>query len=125
MNHKMYITDEERRKCRRVADAFAELENEDLDIVVADAGRYGFVRLLYYDESYGFDKAVCYTDSTALFNALWNDWLNGQLFQIALENPPLMDLDYEDIFKTLPEEKQNMLMSRRHYFAQKSGITNA
>lgn len=125
MNHKMYITDEERRKCRRVADAFADLENEDLDIVVADAGRYGFVRLLYYDESYGFDKAVCYTDSTALFNALWKDWLNGQLFQIALENPPLMDLDYEDIFKTLPEEKQNKLMSRRHYFAQKSGITNA
>ncbi|MDE7416019.1 MAG: hypothetical protein K2N44_06875 [Lachnospiraceae bacterium] len=125
MNHKMYITDEERRKCRKVADAFAELENEDIDIVVADAGKYGYVRLLYYGESYGFDKAVCYTDSTALFNALWNDWLNGQLFQIALENPPLMDLDYEDIFKTLPKEKQNKLMSKRDYFAQKSGITNA
>ena len=124
MNDKRYITDEEHMKCRKVADAFAELENKDLDIAVADAGRYGFARLLYYDEAYGFDKAVCYTDSTALFNDLWKDWLNGQLFQIALENPPLMDLDYEEIFKTLPEEKQKELMSKRHYFAQKSGITN-
>lgn len=125
MKNKRYITDEEHRKCRKVADAFADLENEDLDIVVADAGRYGFVRLLYYDECDGFDRAVCYTDSTALFNDLWKDWLNGQLFQIALENPPLMDLDYEDIFRSLPKEKQEELMSRRHYYAQKSGITNA
>lgn len=125
MKQKIYITDEERKKCRKVADAFAELENEDIDIVVADAGRYGFVRLLYYDEAYGFDKAVCYTESTVLFDALWKDWLNGQLFQIALENRPLMDLEYEDIFRSLPKTKQEELMSKRHYFAQRSGISNA
>lgn len=125
MKQKIYITDEERKKCRKVADAFAELENEDIDIVVADAGRYGFVRLLYYDEAYGFDKAVCYTESTALFDALWKDWLNGQLFQIALENRPLMDLEYEDIFRSLPKAKQEELMNKRHYFAQRSGISNA
>lgn len=120
----MYITDEEREKCRRVADAFAELENEDLDIIVTDAYKYGFVRLSYYDECYGFGKAVCYTDSTALFHALWQDWLNAQLFKIALDDMPLMDLDYADIFKALPEEKQDELMRRRQYFAQKSGITD-
>lgn len=125
MERKMFITEEEREKCRRVVDAFGEIDNEDLDIVVADAGRYGYVRLLYYDEAYGFDRAVCYTDSTALFNDLWTDWLNGQLFQIALKNPPLMDLEYEDIFRTLSEEQQRELMDRRHYFAQKSGIFNA
>lgn len=125
MNQTMYITDQEQEKCRRVADAFAELENEDLDIIVADAGRYGFVRLLHYDEFTGFDKVVCYTDSAALFNDLWQDWLNAQLFKIALEDIPLMDLDYEDIFKALPEEKQKELMCKRHYFKQKSGITNA
>lgn len=125
MKRNMYITDEEREKCRKVADAFAELEKEDMDIIVADAGRYGFVRLLYYDELYGFGKAVCYTDSTMLFNDLWEDWLNEQLFKIALKNPPLMDLEYEDIFTALPEEKQKELMGRRYYFAQKSGIVNA
>lgn len=122
MMFKKFITDEERKKCRKVADTFADIENEDIDIMVADAGRFGFVRLMYYDEAYGFDKAVCYTDSTALFNDLWKDWLNGQLFQIALQNPPLMDLEYEDIFRTLPEEKQKELMDKRSYFAQRSGI---
>ena len=117
MKQKVYISDEERQKCRTVADAFAELKNEEIDIVVADAGRYGFVRLLYYDESLGFDKIVCYTNSVALFNE--------QLFQIALKNPPLMDLEYEDIFKALPEEKQKDLMRKHHYFAQRSGITDA
>lgn len=125
MNRKTYITDEERKKCRKVADAFAELNNEDIDVVVADAGKFGFVRLLYYDDFCGFGKAVCYTDSAELFGALWKDWLNEQLFQIALEEPPLMNLDYEDIFKTLPAEKQKQLMDRRQYFLEKSGITNA
>lgn len=46
MEKKQYITGEEREKCRKVADAFAELE--DADVVVVDAGRYGFVKLQYY-----------------------------------------------------------------------------
>ena len=37
MDKKTYITEEEHRKCRKVADAFAELE--DVDVVVVDAGR--------------------------------------------------------------------------------------
>ena len=124
MKYVKYITDEEHEKCCKVADAFAEFENEEIDILVADAGKYGFVRLVYYNPHYGFDKIFCYTDSAALFNDLWEDWLNEQLFQIALKYHPLMDLDYEDIFKALPIEKQMELMSKRHYFAVKSGIVS-
>lgn len=123
MKHIVYISEKERENCRKVKEAFAELENEDIDIMVADAGRYGYVRLMYYNEIYGFDEAVCYTNSTALFNDLWTDWLNAQLFKIALEDEPLMDLDYEDIFKALPDEKQQELMRRRQEFAEQSGIT--
>lgn len=41
MNKKQtYITDEEKEKCQKVVDAFAELfENEDLAVV--NAGKYG------------------------------------------------------------------------------------
>ena len=46
MKHMVYISDEEREKCRKVKEAFAELEDEDIDIMVADAGRYGYVRLM-------------------------------------------------------------------------------
>ena len=37
------ITEEERAVCRRVADAFAEMYS--LDLMVLDAGQYGFVKL--------------------------------------------------------------------------------
>ena len=40
----IYITDSEREKCRKVADAFAELYEIE-NILVVDAGRYGFVKL--------------------------------------------------------------------------------
>ena len=124
MENKTYITTQEREKCRRVADAFAELKREDVDIIVADIGRYGFVILSYYDEAYGFGRANCYTDSAALFNDLWQAWLNEQLFQIAVEIPSLMNLNYKDIFQALPAEKQQELTDKRHDFAQKSGIMN-
>ena len=39
-----YITEEQRARCRTVADAFAELYDLT-DVVVGDAGRFGFVRL--------------------------------------------------------------------------------
>lgn len=40
----VYITDEERKKCQNVAEAFRELY-ELTDVVVVDAGKYGFVKL--------------------------------------------------------------------------------
>ena len=45
----IYITEEEREKRRRVIDAFVELnEIEDEDILMVDAGSYGFVKLQCY-----------------------------------------------------------------------------
>ena len=45
MEKQVYITEEERAKCQKVTDAFAELYEME-KIVVLDAGRYGFVELL-------------------------------------------------------------------------------
>ena len=70
MEKKIYITDEERAKCQKVADAFAELY-EMADIVVLDVGRYGFVMLKYYTPPHGFEEDATFTDSKALFEALW------------------------------------------------------
>ena len=49
-----YITDDEKEKCRKVADAFAELYEIE-NILVVDAGRYGFVKLQYYKPPQGFE----------------------------------------------------------------------
>ena len=48
----IFITEEQRAKCRKVADAFAELY-ELTDVMVADAGRFGFVRLQWFSEGRG------------------------------------------------------------------------
>ena len=70
-----YITDEERKKCQKVAEAFEELY-ERTDIAVIDVGKYGFVKLQYYKLPVGFDTAVTYRNSESLFNDLWFDWID-------------------------------------------------
>ena len=119
MEKKTYITEAERKKCRRVADAFAELE--DADVVVVDAGRYGFVKLQYYTPPIGFENDFTFTDSRELFEDLWQEWLNMQLYWIA-EGTPLLEEGYDGIFKSLPEEKKNELMGRKQAFAIAAGI---
>ena len=121
MEKKAYITEEEQEKCRRVADAFAELE--DVDVVVVDVGRYGFVKLQYYTPPTGFENDFTFTDSMKLFDDLWEEWLHTQLIMLAKEMK-IDDVDYGDIFKRLPEEKQNELRSRKQHFAELAGIEN-
>lgn len=60
-----YITEEQRTRCRKVADAFAELYDLT-DVVVADAGRFGVVRLQWFSEGEGFDSAMAFSDSGEL-----------------------------------------------------------
>ncbi len=119
MDKKAYITEEEREKCRRVADAFAEME--DVDVVVVDVGRYGFVKLQYYTPPTGFENDFTFTDSQALFNDLWEEWLHTQLIMLA-RKMKIEDIDYDDIFRQLPEEKQNELMGRKRHFAEAAGV---
>ena len=121
MEKKAYITEEEQEKCRRVADAFAELE--DVDVVVVDVGRYGFVKLQYYTPPTGFENDFTFTDSMKLFDDLWEEWLHTQLVMLAKEMK-IDDVDYDDIFKHLSEEKQNELGNRKQYFSKLAGIEN-
>lgn len=109
-----YITDGEREKCRQVVNAFAKLY-ELADIIVVDAGKYGFVKLQYYREPQGFELVSTFTDSGKLFDALWQDWFEEQVFQAAL-GTPLEELEYEEIFAQLSEEKQDEIMSEKGYF---------
>lgn len=123
MDKKVYITEGEREKCRRVIDAFAELyEIEDEDILIVDVGRYGFVKLQCYTQSYGFEELDTYTDSHSLFEGLWDEWFNLNLFLIASEMQ-LEDVLYKDIFSVLPKEKQSELIGKKADFAKKAGIT--
>ena len=119
MEKETYITEEEQKKCRKVADAFSELE--DMDIVVVDVGRYGFVKLQYYTPPTGFENDFTFTDSRRLFEDLWEEWLHTQIIMLAREMK-IEDIDYDDIFRRLPEEKRDELMGRKQHFAKVAGI---
>jgi len=119
MEKKTYITEEEREKCRKVADTFSELE--DVDIVVVDVGRYGFVKLQYYMPPTGFENDYTFTDSKELFEDLWEEWLHTQII-ISAQEMGISNIVYDDVFKRLPEEKQKELMGRKQAFAEAAGI---
>lgn len=120
MKKDTYISKEEQEKCRKVAEAFQELYERE-DIIVLDAGKYGYVKLQYYKEPYGFDDVFTYTDSRELFDDLWNEWFNGRLLDYA-KDTPMMEFDYPDIFKCLPKDTQKELMDKRIIFAEKAEI---
>ena len=120
MEKQVYITEEEREKCKKVADAFAELYEME-NIMVLDAGRYGFVELKYYKPPHGFEDAITYTDSVALFEGLWEEWLNTKLYLMA-KGTPLLEKGYKGVFESLSEEKQSEFIVRKAEFAKTAEI---
>ena len=116
MEKQVYITEEERVKCQKVVDAFAELYEIE-NIVVLDAGRYGFIELKYYKPPHGFEDAKTFTDSVALFEELWEEWLNTKLYLIA-KGTSLLEKGYKGVFESLSEEKQSELIVRKADFAK-------
>ncbi len=109
-----YITEEQRERCRKVAGAFSELY-ELADVMVADAGRFGFVRLQWFNEGEGFDSAVVFSDSTELFEELWRIWYEHEVLTPVL-GTPLAELDYDEIFWTLSKDRQEEITKKKDYF---------
>lgn len=111
---KKYITEEQRARCRIVADAFAELY-ELTDVAVADAGRFGFVRLQWFSEGGDFDSAKVFSDSKELFDELWRIWYEYEVLTPVL-GTPLEELDYDEIFQTLSKDRQEEISEKKKYF---------
>lgn len=114
------ITEEERAVCRSVADAFAEMYS--LELMVLDAGQYGFVKLQYYKHPFGFDETGIFTSGRDLFDDLWGEWYSLRLLALT-KGTPLAELDYQDMFRCLPEDQQKEILDRREYFLGLSGIS--
>ncbi len=121
MKPERYITEKESVKCKSVMNAFSELY-EQSDILVVDGGRYGYVVLQYFDGRSEFNTNTVYNNSAELFEDLWESWLDVQLIKFA-KDTPMLELDYEEIFKRLPVERQTELMDMRKSFADKAGIS--
>lgn len=121
----VYVSEDERRKCKRVIDAFEEFFNELQDkedcIVAVDAGGYGYVLLQYYKPGSGFENCSTYTDSMELFEDLWDEWLGTTLLRLT-KGTALEEERFEDMFKALPRDKQKELQDKHIYFARNAGV---
>ena len=114
-----FISDEEREKCRKVAEAFREaLADEDL--VVLDAGRFGFVKLQYYKPPWGFDNVFTFLDAGTLFDDLWEEWMDSQLLDYA-KGTPMAEMEYEQIFKCMPKDIQDSYVLKKQEFMEAAG----
>ena len=78
--------------------------------------------LEYFDGRSEFNTNTVYNNSAELFEDLWESWLNVQLIEYA-KGTPILELDYEEIFKRLPIERQKELMGKRKYFADQAGLS--
>lgn len=116
-----HISEKEREKCQKVVNAFAR-ELDDVEVMVVEAGRFGFVKLMHYKEPYGFGDVETYTDSQELFLDLWEEWYESQLLELTA-GTPIEELDYDGMFRCLPREKQEELLAKREYFAEKAEIS--
>lgn len=118
MKKQSYITREERKKCQKVVAAYEELYKQQ-DIIVLDAGRYGFVKLQCYSHECGFDSMAIFTDSENLFYELWEDWLHMRLFAFV-RGTPMVEMGYEEIFQYLPVKMKKEFIKKRIYFEKKA-----
>ena len=117
---KIYISETERRKCRRVAAVFSDMyEHENL--LVLDAGRYGFVKLNDFRESFGFCEVYTFTESKELFEDLWKEWVNSQLIFLTSESQ-LAELDYDDMLEALPPSVMKRVNRKKHQLMVRAGL---
>lgn len=120
MEQEIFITEEERAMCQKVANAFTELYEME-NIVVLDVGRYGFVKLQYYKAPHGFEDVITFTDSRSMFEDLWQEWLDTKLYLLA-KGTPALEKGYQGVFESLSKEKQMELIGRKKDFAKAAGV---
>lgn len=116
-----YISADERELCRKVAKAFEGAFVEE-DTLVLDAGRFGFVKLRYYKLPGGFESVKTFRSSEAMFRDLWDEWVCQQILEYA-SGTPLVELEYAEIFRCIPEEIKESYGLKKQEFMSKAGCS--
>lgn len=125
INRRIYdtITEEERIKCQKVVEVFADFMELHGDMTVASAGKWGFVHLCYYDGD-SFAGSRLYQNSKELFEVLWEYWRDYMLLE-AVMGTPMQEYDYEKLYELLkPEERQRYIDKRMEFWHAAFGEEN-
>ena len=113
MRQRIYITNQETQKCKKVVQAFNDFLQQT-DILVLDTGRYGFALLKYFDHD-EFGCIETYINSNELFDALWQEWIKEKLISLYIDTS-IINFDYEEMFNKLSIKTQNEILEAREHF---------
>ena len=93
-----------------------------LSILLEFIHKYIFLNFVsFYNGLNSNEDAITFTDSRSMFENLWEEWFDTQLFLLA-KGTPMAGMGYNEIFQCLPKEKQEELMNRKAGFAKTAGI---
>ena len=109
-----YISEEEKIKCKAVIRVFQELYDKE-DIIALVAGDYGIVVLQWYEKNYGFNQVTTFTDYKKLYQYLWEQWWEYELFR-RMEGTEWEEADFETMFSKLEKKSQREFMEKRVLF---------
>lgn len=112
------ITEEERRKCKKVTEAFEEYFDEMEDTVVVDAGKFGYLWLRWFNNG-EFDGQDFFSQSEDLFEALWEAWKEHHLLTPVL-GTPMAELEYDELYARLTLEQKNGFELKKAYFRKRA-----
>ena len=114
-NLENYIQEHEKEKCQKIVEAFAEYFEERTNATVVEAGKFGFVLLSDFYRGEFHDTVVC-NNSVALFDTLWQSWLDWHLIRdfgdTSLSLSP-------DIYEKLTEEEKKPYDEKKAFFYNK------
>lgn len=118
MKRQIYITNQEKEKCRKVVAVFNKFLQQ-LDILVLDTGKYGFVMLEYYERIANFDCAIIFKSSQKMFDMLLDEWYLCLITDL-MKKQNVNDIDIDDFYNRLPAEEKTELENRKNQFVKEA-----
>lgn len=89
-----------RNVCSRSANASADTGCSRKAKAGSPHGHARVSKLKHYKPPHGFADAIIFTDSVALFNELWEEWLNTKLY-LMVKDAPLLEKDIKALLGSL------------------------
>lgn len=112
------FTEEDRKKCLKVVEAFQEYFEDLGDTTVADCGKFGMMWLRWYD-GFEFGAQELHDNAYELFEALWTAWKEHQLLTPVL-GTPVAELEYDELYDLLQPEQKKGYEQKKEYFWKKA-----
>lgn len=107
-------------KYRKVVSAFKDLYEHE-DMVVLDAGKYGFVKLQDYKIPFGFGNIESFRNSRILFENLWEEWISLQLTFLT-SNSLLEYLNIDNILESQYPQARKLISRRKKRLMKKAEL---